>query len=70
MSFILITFLILCGIALFGQSKREEEKLDAAIEPVEGIKHGVKAMFFTVVAGLFVILALLLLGISSLPPVK
>lgn len=67
MIFALVVLLILLGLALFGRSKQEEEKLDQAVEAVEGIKHGVKSMLWTVLAALFIIAAFLILGVIALP---
>lgn len=67
MSFVLIAICVLIGLALFGQSKSEEEKITASEEPKEAFEHGYRAMFFTVVAGLFIIFALLALGIAMTP---
>lgn len=67
MIFVLVVVLVLAAMTLFGQSRKEEAKLDVAEEPIEGIRHGVRAMQWTVIAGLFVILAFLLLGITMVP---
>lgn len=67
MIFALVVLLILLGLVLFGKSKQEEEKLDQSVETMDGIKHGVKSMLWTVLAAIFIIMAFLILGVIALP---
>lgn len=68
MEIALIVLLLLAGFFLFGKSKKEETELDKAVHPIDGIQHGTKSILFMVLCVMFVLGAMLLIGILSLPP--